>query len=53
MCTPESVITRWPLRGGCGIWKRNGFFGGSGFSMSSMRSICFSLLIACDAFDAT
>ena len=53
MWIPSRITARWPPRGGAGIWKRNGLRGGIGFSMSSMRSICLSLLMAWEAFDAT
>ncbi len=46
-------MSRAPPRGGWGIWNRNGLRAGIGFSISSMRSICLSLLMACEAFDAT
>ena len=53
MWTPSRLIARWPPRGGWGIWKRNGLRGGTGFSINSMRSICLSLLMACEALEAT
>ena len=46
-------MARCPPRGGVGIWMRKGFRGGVGFSRSSIRSICLSLDIACEAFEAT
>src|SRR5678810_1296354 len=47
------MMARWPPRGGGGIWKRKGLRGAVGFSISSIRSICLSLPMACDALEAT
>ena len=39
MWMPSSAITRWPLRGGWGIWKRKGLRGGMGLTAESIAAL--------------